>query len=96
MHDARHVPLLFRADGKNKAVVAYALALLPVSLIPVWTGQVGVLYLVGAIVLGLMYLYAGARVASSRTNVLAKRLLFASVVYLPLVFALMMIDKVSV
>jgi protoheme IX farnesyltransferase len=52
--------------------------------------------LVGAIVLGLMYLSASARLASSRTNVLARRLLLASIVYLPLVFALMMIDKISV
>ncbi len=80
----------------GRQIVAYALALLPVSLIPAWTGQVGVLYLVGAIVLGLMYLYASVRLASSRTNVLARRLLLASIVYLPLVFALMMIDKVSV
>ena len=83
-----------RVTGRQ--IVAYALALLPVSLIPVWTGQLGVLYLAGAVVLGLMYLYAGARLASSRTNVLARRLLLASIVYLPLVFALMMIDKVSV
>ena len=83
-----------RVTGRQ--IVAYALALLPVSLIPVWMGQVGVLYLVGAIVLGLMYLYAGARLASSRTKVLARRLLLASIVYLPLVFALMMIDKVPV
>ena len=83
-----------RVTGRQ--IVAYALTLLPVSLIPVWTGQVGVLYLVGAIVLGLMYLYAGACLASARTNVLARRLLLASIVYLPLVFALMMIDKVSV
>jgi len=83
-----------RVTGRQ--IVAYALALLPVSLIPAWTGQVGVLYLVGVIVLGLMYLYASVRLASSRTNVLARRLLLASIVYLPLVFALMMIDKVSV
>lgn len=80
----------------GRQIVAYALALLPVSLIPAWTGQVGVLYLVGAIVLGLMYLYASARLAASRSNVLARRLLLASIVYLPLVFALMMIDKVRV
>ena len=84
------------AEGKaaGRQIVGYALALLPVSVIPVWTGQVGVLYLVGAIVLGLMYLTASARVAVTRSNALARRLLLASVVYLPLVFALMMIDKV--
>jgi len=85
-------------EGKatGRQILGYALALLPVSLIPVWTGQVGVMYFFGALALGLMYLYSSARLASYRSNALAKRLLLASVVYLPLVFALMMIDKVLI
>ena len=43
--------------------------------------------------LGLAFLACGARLAHSRSNALARRLVLASVVYLPLVFALMMIDK---
>ncbi|MFB3921328.1 MAG: heme o synthase [Terriglobia bacterium] len=81
-----------RTTGRQ--IVAYALALFPVSLIPAWTGQVGVLYLIGAILLGVMYVHASARLAFSKSNALARRLLLASVIYLPLVFALMMIDKV--
>jgi protoheme IX farnesyltransferase len=56
-------------------------------------GQAGILYLVGAAILGLMYVHSGARLAAARSNALAKRLLLASVIYLPLVFALLMLDK---
>jgi protoheme IX farnesyltransferase len=72
-----------------------SLLLLPVSLLPAWSGRAGIVYLVGAAVLGLMYIHVGARLASVRSNALAKRLLLASVVYLPLVFALLMLDKTS-
>ena len=82
-------------DGRVTArqIVAFSLALLPVSLIPAFLGQVGVAYVVGATSLGLGLLYWGVRLAGARSALLAKRLLLASVVYLPLVFALLMLDK---
>jgi protoheme IX farnesyltransferase len=76
-----------------RSILGYTVALLPVSLIPAFLGQAGVSYLVGASVLGLGLLYYGVRLAVSRTNALAKRLLLASIVYLPLVFALLMADR---
>ncbi|MBI1940856.1 MAG: protoheme IX farnesyltransferase [Acidobacteria bacterium] len=82
-------------EGRSmgRQIFGYSLALVPVSLLPSVLGQVGFTYLFGALVMGLIFAYCGARLAVSRSNVLAKRLLLASVVYLPLVFALMMIDK---
>lgn len=83
-----------RATGRQ--VLAYLAALLPVSLLPTLLGQVGFAYLAGAGIFGLAFLYCGARLAASRTNVLARQLLLASIVYLPLVFALMMLDRNAV
>jgi len=85
-------------DGRITSwqIMASAIALLPVSLLPAWMGQAGIVYLVGTLLLCLMYIYAGARLAAARTNALAKRLLLASIVYLPLVLALRMLDKSSV
>jgi len=76
-----------------RQIIAYLMALVPVSLIPAFFGQAGHAYLLGAGILGLGFLGYGARLAASRTNAQAKRLLLASIVYLPLVFALMMVDK---
>ncbi|PYV23875.1 MAG: protoheme IX farnesyltransferase [Acidobacteria bacterium] len=82
-------------DGRftGREIFLFTLALLPVSLVPVALGQAGMIYLLGASLLGLAFLACGARLAHSRSNALARRLVLASVVYLPLVFALMMIDK---
>ena len=76
-----------------RQIMAGALLLLPVSLLPAWFGQAGAVYLAGAFTLGLMYIYSGARLATVKTNIRARRLVLASIVYLPLVFALLMFDK---
>jgi heme O synthase-like polyprenyltransferase len=52
------------------------------------------LYLLGAILLGFIYLGYGFAVALFRSNAHAQRLLLASVLYLPALLVLMMIDKV--
>ncbi len=82
-------------EGRSMAwqIVACSLVLVPVSLMPAWLGQVGSVYFVGALVLGLSFLGYGARLAASRSKLLARRVLLASIVYLPLVFGLMMMDK---
>jgi protoheme IX farnesyltransferase len=89
--------MLPRNDPEGRATVrqilTYLLALIPASLLPVLLGQVGKAYLVGALVLGGAFLHCGVRLATHRSNSLARRLVLASIVYLPLVFALMMVDR---
>ena len=79
----------------GREIFAFTLLLLPVSLMPVLLGQAGVVYLVGATLVGLAFLLCGARLAHSRSNALARCVVLASVIYLPLLFALMMVDKIS-
>ena len=89
--------MLPRRDPNGRAaarqIIGCTLALLPVSLIPGFTGHAGKVYLVGAGILGAGFLYYGARMAAQRTNVFARQLLMASIIYLPLVFALLMFDR---
>ena len=70
------------------------LALVPLSCLPTFFGHAGLIYLLGALLLSSSFFYYGARLALRRSNVIARRLLFASIVYLPLVFVLMVLDKV--
>ena len=63
-------------------------------------GMSGRFYLVGAVLLGLAYLYAGTRltrlglpVSAPVSKLRARQLLQASVLYLPLLFALMMTNS---
>jgi heme o synthase len=71
----------------------FALALIPVVLLPALTGGSGILYAVGAAFLSLAFLYSTARFAFHRSNVTARQLLIASILYLPLLFALLVFDK---
>jgi heme o synthase len=84
-------------DGRltSRQIIAFLVALVVVSMVPALIGQVGKVYLFGAGVLGTYFLLHGARLARNRTNVLARRLVLASVLYLPLVFGLMMFDKIG-
>ncbi len=72
----------------------WALTLLPVSLFPVaaMRDRLGWVYVVLALALGSLMLAAAARLASTRSSADARRLFFASIVYLPLVLAAMVAD----
>jgi len=82
-------------DGRVTAqqIVVYTLMLLPVSLLPTVIGLSGKVYFFGAIILGSLFLYNSLRAAFSKSRQQARRLLLASVVYLPLLFILMVFDR---
>jgi len=82
-------------DGKVTAqqIISYTVLLVPVSLLPVAIGLAGSIYLVGAAVLGTGFLYFSARAALIRTAWQARQLLLASVIYLPLLFGLMVLNR---
>jgi protoheme IX farnesyltransferase len=74
-------------------IVVYTVLLLPVSVLPALLGTSGKIYFVGAIILGLLFLYSSVRAAISKSRQEAKRLLLASVIYLPLLFILMVVNR---
>lgn len=80
-----------RVTGQQ--IVAYTLMLLPVSLLPTLLGISGRVYLYGAIVLGLLFLFSSVSAALSKSRQQARRLLLASVLYLPLLFGLMVLNQ---
>lgn len=84
-------------DGESTARQMFwtALALLVLSLVPRFTGMSGNVYLVGAALLGLGYLFAAMRVMQDRTRSRARAVLLASVLYLPLLYGLMLVDHMA-
>jgi len=82
-------------DGRvtGQQIVLYTVMLLPVSLLPTLLGTAGKIYFVGAIILGLLFLYFSLRAAFSKSRQAARQLLLASVIYLPLLFILMVLDR---
>jgi protoheme IX farnesyltransferase len=99
----RMLPVV-ESDGKStgRQILIYSLVLIPISLLPAFLGMSGKLYLAGALALGTALLYVGWRLATlkvapatARSKQRARQLLQATVIYLPLLFALMMLNPKS-
>ena len=75
-------------------MVLYSAALIPVSLGPVVLGLAGQGYLAGALVLGLGYTALGVAFARTRSDLAARRVLLASVLYLPAVLGVLAVDRI--
>ncbi len=83
-------------DGRSTArqAVIYALALLPVSLAPTLVGMAGSVYFVGALALTCIFVALALRFGVTRAMIDARRLFFGSIIYLPLLWILMVADRV--
>jgi protoheme IX farnesyltransferase len=71
------------------------IALIVVSLMTALLGHEGLLSSLGILTLGLIFLYYGAQLALRKSNSAARRLLLASILYLPLVFAVMIVQRTT-
>jgi len=85
------------ATGSRAAMQAalYTAVLIPISILPTAFGLTGMIYLVGALVLGIAFLFPTLlMVFRGPSNKFAWRTFIASIAYLPLLLFLMVIDKV--
>ncbi len=84
-------------DGQRTAqqAVSNTLALLAMSLFPFVFKMAGTIYLVSALVLGAGFLWCAIQFARQLTATRARQLFFASIIYLPLLLALMVWDKLK-
>jgi heme o synthase len=82
-------------DGRSTArqSVIYAAALLPVSLGPTLVGMTGPVYFVGALVLSSAFVALALKFGLSRSVADARRLFFGSITYLPLLWLLMILNR---
>lgn len=81
-------------EGRITAVqiVTFTLMLIPVSLAPFFIGFAGYIYLVGASILGIWFLVSSVQTARTKSVEKARKLLLVSVLYLPVIFALMVFN----
>lgn len=86
---------VFDADGRRtgRGALLYAAALVPVSVLPAALGTAGGWYAAVALALGAWLLGAGAAFARRREVRAARGLLQASVIYLPLLLAFLVVDR---
>ena len=83
-------------DGRSTArqAVVYAAALLPLALAPTLVGMSGTIYFAGALVLTLVFVAMAGRFALSRAVRDARNLFFWSIIYLPILWTLMIADRI--
>jgi len=79
-----------RARSVNLQTVLPLLALVPLSLLPGLMGEAK-LYFIGALLLGAGFVLCAAQFVLRRSNSAARRLLAASIIYLPALFVLMLL-----
>ena len=104
-YEAAGIKMLPVVDKAGHSVIrqmfTYCSTLISVSLVPTLLHMTGRIYLFGALILGLAFLWFVFRLAMTKlpttspdSRKFARQLLQASVLYLPLLFALMMLNVV--
>lgn len=85
-----------RPDGLARTarqIVGFCVLLLLVSLAPTLVGLAGPIYAAGAVALGTWFLWTGIKCARTLSRPDARRLFIVSILYLPLVLGLLMLDR---
>lgn len=92
-------PMLSVVDSNGERIGAQILShsflLIPASMAPYFFGMTGIIYLIGAGILSLVFLLFGVIAALQKNYSSSKKLFLASIFYLPLMLILMVADKVS-
>ena len=90
------MPLLpvIEPDGRStgRQAVLYSAVLIPISMLPTGVGLATAYYLVGAITLGAILLFMSLEFSAKRDLPTARRLFFGSILYLPILWALLVFD----
>jgi protoheme IX farnesyltransferase len=91
------LPPVVNPDGKSTArqAVIFSVLLIPISLAPFLLHAAGVAYAAGALAGGFVILGLSLSFASQRTNDRARRLFVGSITYLPLLWILLIADRLS-
>ncbi|MFL6414055.1 MAG: heme o synthase [Bryobacteraceae bacterium] len=82
-----------KGEALARQVILTLILLIPVTLAPTFVHMAGKVYFVAALLLGLAFLYFGVQIWRERTHQGARRLLLASVVYMPVLFAFLVFDS---
>jgi protoheme IX farnesyltransferase len=91
----RFLPVIDPDSGStDRQIISHTAALLVVSLLPTLLGFAGTVYFFAAFVLGIVFLANGITLAINSTFLGARRLLYASLIYLPALLLIMALDRV--
>ena len=90
--------VLPQGQGRSSLVVWQTIlpsaGLIALSFAPLLLGKAGLFYTAGALLFSVCFLYYGGQLAIRKTNAAARRLLLASIIYLPIVFVLLVLHNI--
>jgi protoheme IX farnesyltransferase len=81
-------------ESTSRSMLYFSLALLPISVLPRFFAMAGNFYLAGALALGLIYVYASLRSVLDCSVTHARQVLLSSVLYLPFLYGLLVLDRI--
>ncbi len=91
------IRMLSNEDGDGRLalgqITIFLLTMLPVSLLPYLHGMAGEFYLLVALTLGLAFLGFGLYLLREKSRGAARRLFFASILYLPILLGVLVLDS---
>ena len=91
--DIPMLPVTHGEDFTRLHILLYTLLLVVVTIMPYLTGMSGILYLMGALLLGAIFLYYAVALMMTRRHELAIKTFVYSIIYLMLLFALLLFDR---
>ncbi|MBM3768216.1 MAG: protoheme IX farnesyltransferase [Acidobacteria bacterium] len=80
-------------DSTVRQMLLFSLVLIPISLLPTWLSMAGAFYFVGALICGVAFVGACISMMGDRSLVKARGVLLASVIYLPVIYGLLVLDR---
>ena len=86
------LPTLIGDEATRRRILGWILLLLPITLVPVFTSGLGIVYAFAASGLGAWFVWAGIRLYRERSDAEARRFFRTSLVYLSGLFAAMILD----
>jgi protoheme IX farnesyltransferase len=91
------VPMLPVVKGERETrqqILLYTIALVAITIVVYAAGLLGIIYLLGAAVLGALFVWCAIRLLTTATREAARGLFKYSVLYLSLLFGVMVLDRV--
>jgi protoheme IX farnesyltransferase len=89
------LPLIVGDEKTKNQILIYIALLFPLTLFPVYLGDLGIFYGASALFLGLLFLHFGIRLKFSSDPKYGMRVFFYSIFYLFLLFTAMIVDKLG-
>ena len=91
------LPVVSGVEFTKKNIFIYALILFPITILPFYFNFAGLIYLIPALILGIIYIFLTYKLLKVNTKIIeekySKKIFAFSILYLFLIFSLLLIES---